>query len=140
MKYFIGESIVSNISFELASILKNGSSNFQSLTVYAITRTKYTRTSNWHTGKCIYWKYVVKTELSKLTYVEDQIIISQLFLCISLIFLQKAKVQYTTFKTVLLYLLKVIRLYEHQQETKVPFLAIFYTFSKKSGEIKLKRW
>ena len=37
------------------------------------------------------------------------------------LFLQKAMVQYTIFKTVLLYLLKFIRLYEHQQETNVPF-------------------
>ena len=40
-------------------------------------------------------------ELSKLKYVEDEIIISPLFLCISLNFLQKAMVQYTIFKTVL---------------------------------------
>ena len=33
-------------------------------------------------------------------------------------------VQYTIFKTLLFNLLKVYRLYEHQQETKVPFLAI----------------
>ena len=46
-------------------------------------------------------------ELSKLTYVEDQIIISPLFLCISLNCLQKAMDQYTIFKTVLLCLLKV---------------------------------
>ena len=45
-------------------------------------------------------------ELSKLAYVEDGIIISLLFLCISLNFLQKAMVQYI-FKTVLLYLLQV---------------------------------
>ena len=55
----------------------------------------------------IYWKYVVEAELSKLTYVEDKIIISPLFLCISMSFLQKAMVQYTLFKTVLLYLFKV---------------------------------
>ena len=63
--------------------------------------------------------------LSKLTYVEDKIIISPLFLCISVIFLQKAMVQYTIFKTVLLYLLKVyLSLYvfiEYEQVTKVPF-------------------
>ena len=35
---------------------------------------------------------------------------------------------------------KVIHLYEHQQETKVPFLAIFGIFSRKSSEIHLKRW
>ena len=41
-------------------------------------------------------------------------------------------VQYTIFKTALLYLLKVFFcLYEHQQETKVPFVAIFGTFSQK---------
>ena len=45
-------------------------------------------------------------ELSKIKYDEDQIIISPLFFCISLNFLQKAIVQYTIFKTVLLYLLK----------------------------------
>ena len=31
-----------------------------------------------------------------------------------------------------------IHLYEHLQETKVPFLAIFGTFSWKSSEINLK--
>ena len=46
-------------------------------------------------------------ELSKLMYVEDLIIISPLFLCISLNFLQKAMVQSNIFKTVLLYLSKV---------------------------------
>ena len=46
-------------------------------------------------------------ELSKLTYVEDELIVSSLFLCKSLNFLQKAMVQYTIFKTVLLYFLKV---------------------------------
>ena len=46
-------------------------------------------------------------ELSKLAYVPDQIIISPLFLYISLNFLQKAMVQYTIFKTVLMYILKV---------------------------------
>ena len=30
-------------------------------------------------------------------------------------------------------------LYEHQQETKVPFLAIFSTFSRKLSEINVKR-
>ena len=45
--------------------------------------------------------------LSKLMYVKDQLIISLLFLCISLNFLQKAMVQHSFFKTVLLYLLNV---------------------------------
>ena len=36
---------------------------------------------------------------------------------------------------------KFIRLYEHQQKNpKVPFLAIFGTFSQKSSEINRKRW
>ena len=35
---------------------------------------------------------------------------------------------------------KFIRLYERQQETKVPFLTIFSTFSQKSPEINIKRW
>ena len=48
-------------------------------------------------------------------------------------------VHYTIFKTVLLYLMKVYPLYEHQQETKIPFLAILSTFSRKSSEINLKR-
>ena len=46
-------------------------------------------------------------------------------------------VQYTIFNTVLLYLL-FICLYEHQQETKVSFLAIFGTFSRNSSEINIK--
>ena len=37
-------------------------------------------------------------------------------------------VQFYVFKTVLLNLLKLIHLYEHQQEAKVPFLAILGTF------------
>ena len=87
-------------------------------------------------------------KLSKQTYmyVKNQIIISPLILCISVIFLQLAMVQYTIFKTVLLYLLKVdiyvfmeVCFYEHQQETKVPFLAVFSIFSGKSSEINLKR-
>ena len=41
-----------------------------------------------------------------MTYVEYKIIISPLFLCISLNFLQKAMVRYIIFKTVLSYLLK----------------------------------
>ena len=45
-------------------------------------------------------------ELSKLTYVEDKIIISLLFLCIALNFLQEAMVKYTIFNIVLSYLLK----------------------------------
>ena len=52
-------------------------------------------------------EYVVVPELSKLTYVEDSLIISPLFLCISVIFLQKAIAQYIIFKTVLINLLKV---------------------------------
>ena len=56
-------------------------------------------------------------ELSKLTYIEDEIITSPLFLCISLNFLQKAMVEYTSSKTVLLYLLNVSRSFENQQET-----------------------
>ena len=75
----------------------------------------------------IYLKYVVKAELSKLTFAEDKII--HLNICD---FSSKSKlVQYTCtiFKTALLYLLKFIRLYEHQQETKVPFIAIFGTLS-----------
>ena len=39
--------------------------------------------------------FLLRLALSKLTYVEDEIIISPLFLCISVIFLQKARVQYT---------------------------------------------
>ena len=35
-------------------------------------------------------------------------------------------------------MLKIFRLYEHQQETKVPFLAIFGTLSRISSEITLK--
>ena len=45
--------------------------------------------------------------------------------------------QYIIFKAVLLYLLKFIRLYEHQRETKVLFLAISDTFSQISSEINL---
>ena len=67
-----------------------------------MSRTQYTRTGNWHTGKCKYWKYVVEAELSKLTNVED------------------------------IYW-KFIHIYEHQQETKVPFLAIFGTLSRISS-------
>ena len=56
-----------------------------------------------------------------------------------MIFLQKATIQYTIFKTVLLYLLKFIRLNEHQQETKVPFFLLFSAlFSRESSEIDLK--
>ena len=36
-------------------------------------------------------------------------------------------------------MLKIFRLYEHQQETKVPFLAIFGTFIRISSKITLKR-
>ena len=50
---------------------------------------------------------IVKAALSNWTNIEDSIIISPLFHCISLIFLQKAMVQYTIFKTVLLYLFNV---------------------------------
>ena len=58
-------------------------------------------------------------ELSKLTYIEVKIIISPLFLCIFLNFLQKAMVRYIIFKTVLLNLFKVYPslVYERQQET-----------------------
>ena len=44
-------------------------------------------------------------------------------------------VQCSIFKTVLLYFWKFICLYEHQQETKVPLLAIFGIFSQKPSEI-----
>ena len=47
-------------------------------------------------------------------------------------------VQYTIYKTVLLYLLKFIRLYEHQQETKVSFVAIFGTLAKNRQKIIYK--
>ena len=57
---------------------------------------------------------------------------------VSVIFLQKAMVQYTILKTVLLYLLKFVHLYEHQQETQGTILAIFGTFSRKWSEIDLK--
>ena len=67
-------------------------------------RTQYTQPGNWHTGKCI---CILEICCSKLTYVEDRIIKSPIFLCISVFFLQKAMVQYTIFKTALLYLLKV---------------------------------
>ena len=33
-----------------------------------ISWTQHKRNGNWHTGKCIYWKYVVEAALSKLTY------------------------------------------------------------------------
>ena len=39
--------------------------------VNALIWAKYTRTGRLHTGKCIYCKYVVVAELSKMTYVED---------------------------------------------------------------------
>ena len=58
-------------------------------------------------------------ELSKLAYVDDYIIISLLFLCISLNLLQNAMGKYTIFKTVLLYLLRsavVGRLYKHHSK------------------------
>ena len=62
------------------------------------------------------------------------LIIFPLFLCISVILLQKAMVQYIIFRTVLLYLLKVCQ----SPGNKVSFLAIFGTFSRKSSEINLK--
>ena len=34
-------------------------------------RTQYTRIGHCDTGKCIYWKFVVEAEFSKLKYVED---------------------------------------------------------------------
>ena len=36
--------------------------------------------------------------------------------------------------------LDCIRLYEQQQETYLPFLVIFGTFSWKLSEINMKRW
>ena len=45
-----------------------------------------------------------------------------------MIFLQKAMVQYTIFKTVLLYLLKVYPFLSTLEKDQVPFLAIFGTF------------
>ena len=77
-------------------------------------------------------------ELSKLTYVEDFIIISPLFLCRSLNFPQKAMVQYTIFKTVLLYLLKVYPSLGASARNLGTFLAIIGTFSRKSSEINIK--
>ena len=75
-----------------------------------MSRTQYTRTGNWHTGKWKFWKYVVEAELSKLTYVED------------------------------IYW-KFIRIYEHQQETKVPFYlfsALLAEYSHPKKMIKLQ--
>ena len=45
--------------------------SFESCQLLFISRTQYKWTGHLHTGKCIYWKYVVEAELSKLTYVED---------------------------------------------------------------------
>ena len=86
----------------------------------------------------IYWKYIVEDEVPKLTYVEDKIIISPLFLCISVIFLQRAMVHYTILKTMLLYLLKIYPSLCISAGNEGIVLAIFSTFSQNSSEINLK--
>ena len=102
-------------------------------------QTQYILSGNYYTGKCIFWKYIVEVELSKLTYVEDKIIISPSFLCISVIFLQRAMVHYTILKTMLLYLLKVYPSLCISARNEGIVLAFFGIFSRKSTEINLKR-
>ena len=74
-------------------------------------------------------------ELSKLTHVEVEIIISPLFLSISVIFLQKAMAKYIIFYPVLLYLLKVFPSLLTPARNQSNHLAIYGTFSRKSPEI-----
>ena len=78
---------------------------------------------------------MVEAELSKLTYVEVKIVISPLFLCLSVILLQKGKVRYTISRTVLLSLLKVNPSLLTSARNYGIILAIFGTFGRKSSEI-----
>ena len=96
-----------------------------------LARTQYKWTGHWHTGKCIYWKYVVKAELSKLRNVE---VLAYLWF-----FFKKQWLNILSLRLYCYIYWKFIPLYVHQQETKVTFLAIFGTFSRKSPEINLKR-
>ena len=87
------------------------------------TRTQWTRTGHLHTGKCIYWKYVVVAKRwlrfqNWRTYVEDWIIISPLFLCISLNFLRKKN------NSLIYYLLDCIGIF-------IVSLSVFMNISKK---------
>ena len=79
-------------------------------------------------------------ELSKLTHVDVYIIISPLFLCISVIFLQKAMAQNIIFKTVLLYLIKVYPSSWTSARNQGTLLSNFGTFSRKSSEMHLIGW
>ena len=75
--------------------------------------------------------------LSKLTYVEDKIIISPLFLCIALIFLKRAMVQYTIFKTVFIESISVF--IDISKKPRYLF-SYFRHFRLKSSEINIWRW
>ena len=84
------------------------------------------------TGRVLWEELLVLSRFSN--YEQTSGILSpaiSISLYISVIFLQKSIVQYTIFKTVLLNILKVY----NQQETKVPFLAIFGTFRNQHKKI-----
>ena len=65
------------------------------------------------------WKYVVVAKLKINVFPP----VSPLFLCISVIFHQKAMVQFTIFTTVLVYFLKI-----YPPTPRNPFLAFFRHF------------
>ena len=64
-------------------------------------------------------------------------LMSQSFLCISVIFLQKAIVQYISFTYVRLYLLKVYQFLYTSARNQVTHFGFFGTFSHKWSEIDL---
>ena len=88
----------------------------------------------------MYWKHVVEAELSKLTYVEDFIIISPLFLAISLIFLQKSNGSVYYLLDCIVLLLKIYPSLWTSARNLGTLLAIFGTFRRKSPEININRW
>ena len=77
-------------------------------------------------------------ELSKLTYVEVQIIISPFFLCISVSFLQKAVVQYINLRTALLYFFESLSVFMNISKKPRHHFSHFRHFQPILSEINLK--
>ena len=89
---------------------------------------------------CIYWKYVVVAEHSKLYMLKFKCSYLHYFSNILDVSSKNNRPVYYLKRLYGYIYWKFVHFYEHEQENEVSILAIFHIFSHKSSEIHLKLW
>ena len=95
----------------------------------------YTRTGNWHTGKYVW----LEIRCRGWAFKTDVCWRLNNFFAYLWFFFKKQMFNILSLRLYYYIYWKFIRLYEQQQEIKVPFLAIFCTYSRNPSDINLQR-